>query len=400
MSKPKSADTGRMRPISLKFSPELEKEFIENFTARNRVYAPVAFGSAVLLYSLYAILDAILVPDRLDELLLIRLGITLPVLLLILTLIALPMYRRFMQPLLALAAVAACFSVDVIMLAGWPELSFYFFGVIIVNLYAQVFGRLLFTWSSSVSILNVVVFIGFMHFANATFEEYALAMFFIGSTMFLGLIVGWSTEKLWRTLFLRGRNLVQSNEELRASSLTDPLTGLLNRRGMLEELQREHSRLGRSGRGYVIALLDLDHFKKINDTWGHECGDTVLIEVAQLFRSVLRNTDIAARWGGEEFLLLLPDTRMAGGRILVEKVRRQVSSTVFMHQAQRIPVTVTAGIREAEASLSITQLLREADNALYTGKNNGRNQSVVFISDGKSPANISAKVPGKEHAAG
>ena len=398
MSKPKSSDTARMRPISLKFSPELEKEFLENFSARNRVYAPVAFGSAVLLYALYGILDAILVPDRINELLLIRLGIALPLLLLILVLIALPMYRRYMQPLLALAAATACFSVDVIMLVGWPELSFYFFGVIVVNLYAQVFGRLLFTWSCSVSILNVIVFIGFMHVADATFEQYVLALFFIGSTMFLGLIVGWSTERLWRILFLRGRNLVQSNEELRASSQTDPLTGLLNRRGMLEELQREHSRLGRSGRGYVIALLDLDHFKQINDTWGHECGDSVLIEVAQVFRQVLRNTDIVARWGGEEFLLLLPDTSLAGGRILVEKLRRKVSGTVITHDSQRIPVTVTAGIREAEASLSITQLLREADNALYNGKNNGRNQTAVFLSVGKAPANVPGKAPGKEHA--
>lgn len=390
MHKQDAADTGRMHPVSLHFTPDLEKEFRENFARRNRIYAPVAYGSALLMYSLYAFLDWIIVPERIGQLLLVRLGISLPVLLGILVLLALPAARRFMQPLLALAGISASFAINGLMLIGWPELHVYFFGVIVVNLYVQVFGRLLFAWATTTSCLNVVIFLGFMQLAGASFEQYAVSLFFIFSTLFLGVIVGWSTERLWRILFLRGRNLVQTNEVLRASSQTDPLTGLLNRRGMLEALQIEHSRLGRSGRGYVIALLDLDHFKRINDTWGHECGDAVLKEIAEHFRATLRNTDVVSRWGGEEFLFLLPDSGLAGGRILVEKVRRHIANTPFMHKAKRIPVTVTAGVCEADFGLSITQVLSEADNALYEGKRNGRNQTCVRLSSTQAPENLAA----------
>lgn len=369
----------RMSPWTLRFAPSLEREFLEHFVERNRLFAPFAFSTAIIMYALYAILDGILAPAVIDQLLLIRLGYTLPILLLILVAIVLPQSRRFMQPLLALAAFVATISVGVMLHAGWPELRLYFFGVIVINLYAQVFGRLLFTWATAVSVLNVFVYLLFLQRLQPDPEYYAVAFFFICSTLFLGAIAGWSTERLWRMLFLSTRNLAMSNAELRTTSQTDTLTGLLNRRGMLEFLQREHTRLVRSKRSFVIALLDIDHFKQINDTWGHECGDAVLTRLAELFNSVTRKADTIARWGGEEFLFLLPDTRLAGGRIVIEKIRRLVADTPFIYQSRRIPVTITVGLREADANTSIDELLRDADSALYEGKGNGRNQTVVYL---------------------
>ncbi len=121
MQKQEAVDSGRMSPFTLRFERKLEKEFLENFARRNRIYAPVAFGLALLMYSLYAFLDWIIVPDLIDQLLLVRLGISLPVLLGILVLLILPMSRRFMQPLLALGGISANIAVNYMMLIGWPE---------------------------------------------------------------------------------------------------------------------------------------------------------------------------------------------------------------------------------------------------------------------------------------
>ncbi|RBW49084.1 GGDEF domain-containing protein [Marinobacter sp. F3R11] len=155
---------------------------------------------------------------------------------------------------------------------------------------------------------------------------------------------------------------------------TDELTGLSNRRDMLNRLSEEFSRYQRSGHHFSIALIDLDLFKNINDQYGHDAGDAALIQFADLVRSIIRQTDVAARWGGEEFLLLLPDTSLIPALTLAERLRSEVAKSTFSFNGQVLPVTMSAGICSIAQANSIDNLLRQADIQLYSAKEAGRNR--------------------------
>ena len=158
---------------------------------------------------------------------------------------------------------------------------------------------------------------------------------------------------------------------------TDPLTGLLNRRKMLEEAVIEEKRSKRNGKKFTFIFLDIDLFKKINDTYGHKCGDYVLVTLAEILRSNLRQQDLCCRWGGEEFLIILPETTGQGGVALAEKLRLVVSSHDFKYNKKKIPVTITLGVAQSSEALTIDECVNLADIALYRGKNAGRNRTVL-----------------------
>ncbi|WP_372965213.1 GGDEF domain-containing protein [Marinobacter sp.] len=155
---------------------------------------------------------------------------------------------------------------------------------------------------------------------------------------------------------------------------TDELTGLANRREMLNRLNAEFSRFQRAGHHFSIVLIDLDLFKQINDNYGHDAGDLVLEQFAEVTRGVIRQTDIAARWGGEEFLLLLPDTTLLQALALAERLRSEIASTEFNHKNTVIPVTLSAGVCSISNVDSIDELLKLADIQLYNAKKSGRNR--------------------------
>lgn len=155
---------------------------------------------------------------------------------------------------------------------------------------------------------------------------------------------------------------------------TDELTGLANRRDMHQRLLSEYSRYQRSGHHFSIALIDLDWFKRINDEFGHDAGDRVLQHFAALLQKLVRQTDSAARWGGEEFLILLPDTSLLQALSLAERLRAEVANTEFEFRGHRLPVTVSAGVGSITQADSINHLLKQVDVHLYSAKENGRNQ--------------------------
>ena len=166
--------------------------------------------------------------------------------------------------------------------------------------------------------------------------------------------------------------------ERRAS--TDGLTGLANARAVQEALPRMLAQAGRQASPISAVLLDLDHFKKINDTHGHQAGDETLAAVGQLLRRIVRTSDLAGRWGGEEFVLLLPDTDSAGAAILAEKVRTAVAELIV--PGLPAPVTASFGVASyPEHAGSGTELVRAADTALYAAKHAGRDQVVVAPSE-------------------
>ena len=171
--------------------------------------------------------------------------------------------------------------------------------------------------------------------------------------------------------------LLNQNRRLDSLSRTDQLTGLPNRRHALEWLTHEEARVQRYGTVAAVGIADLDFFKQINDRQGHDAGDAVLAAVAREITAAVRGQDVIARWGGEEFLVLLPDTDLEGGRIAMEKVRAAVAACSVPWEGGELRVTVTVGVSVLSGTVTIDETVRLADRALYQGKNEGRDLVVT-----------------------
>ena len=163
-------------------------------------------------------------------------------------------------------------------------------------------------------------------------------------------------------------------EELKKLSTTDQLTGAYNRRGFEDFFARESSRATRYQDPLALALFDIDHFKKINDLHGHDAGDKVLQELVKLTTNQVRDVDSVFRWGGEEFLLLMPNTPLEGAELVVERLREKVASSTFSVPSQ---VTISIGVSLYMSGEESDELVKRADMALYQAKDSGRNCVVV-----------------------
>lgn len=174
---------------------------------------------------------------------------------------------------------------------------------------------------------------------------------------------------------LKARNeLMALASQHEQAARTDELTLLANRREMQQRLETEFSRYQRAGHHFSIVLIDLDLFKVINDRYGHDAGDQVLRTFASLMQRVIRQTDVAARWGGEEFLMLLPDTSLLQALSLAERLRAEVTQTEFPFRGERLPVTISAGVCSIAQADSVDDILKQADVHLYSAKEAGRNR--------------------------
>jgi|GEM_PF-382376 len=163
-------------------------------------------------------------------------------------------------------------------------------------------------------------------------------------------------------------------DEAQERASRDGLTGALNRAAFDERLTAEHARARRHANSLSLLFWDLDHFKSINDTWGHQAGDRVLEHVTELLRKDLRESDCLARYGGEELVILLPETPLDGALKVAEKLRRLVADTHFHYQSDRVPVTISCGAAELHPDESAAELVKRADAALYQAKEAGRNR--------------------------
>jgi diguanylate cyclase (GGDEF)-like protein len=168
-------------------------------------------------------------------------------------------------------------------------------------------------------------------------------------------------------------------ETLRTQSIRDQLTGLYNRRHMEESLERELRRASRSGRAIGIVLVDIDHFKRVNDTHGHEAGDKLLKAVGQFLQSRMREEDLACRYGGEEFVFVLPEASLDATSQRAERLREEVKGLRVQHRGRDLePVSISLGVAVfPEHGTTGASLLRSADHALYRAKAEGRDRLVV-----------------------
>jgi diguanylate cyclase len=155
---------------------------------------------------------------------------------------------------------------------------------------------------------------------------------------------------------------------------TDFLTNIINKRGLEEELKKQESAFKRYNVNYSVVFFDIDHFKNVNDTYGHDAGDVILKSLGLLFRRYARDVDIIGRFGGEEFVAILPHTDKNGAYVFGEKIRKIVEKSKFMYKKIRIPITISSGVAERKEVNSQEELLKKADERLYLAKKSGRNK--------------------------
>jgi diguanylate cyclase (GGDEF)-like protein len=197
-----------------------------------------------------------------------------------------------------------------------------------------------------------------------------------GEVDYVGISVADVTDaSLYQSML---KSALRSMEEM---SVRDALTGLYNRRHLEFSLEAEFSRVRRYGGDLSVLLLDIDHFKEVNDRFGHQAGDEVLKVVAKRVQELLRKADMAARYGGEEFTVILPNTALAGACVLAERLRQAVAASPIRVKEQEVGLSISVGVSELRPeTASADALLNSADQALYEAKAAGRDRVVAAFS--------------------
>lgn len=202
---------------------------------------------------------------------------------------------------------------------------------------------------------------------------------FNGFVTFFSLFI-YSTLNSWESKNST-EMLTRRNEQLTQLSSRDPLTKLANRRSMMEKLNIAMSRLRNQNKPFCVILGDIDDFKKINDKYGHDCGDKVLTTVAAVIMKNIRENDFACRWGGEEILILIEGS-IGSTDTIARRIWEDIGHAEVEHDGMKIKVTMTFGVAEAAMNLRLEDLIQQADNRLYYGKGHGKNQVVVSMPNG------------------
>lgn len=201
-------------------------------------------------------------------------------------------------------------------------------------------------------------------FVNIMFAFNAILCFFVLSMMSYVYSKASNTSNI---------KLREKNKNLQILASTDPLTGLLNRRSMFKKLEKSKILFDSEKEIFSLILIDIDNFKFINDDYGHESGDIVLNNICNIIKSTVRKDDTICRWGGEEILILLPNTDLSGGIAVAEKLRGNVEAYSTIIESSHINTTITAGVCCSSDGDTISELVKLADKCLYEGKAAGKN---------------------------
>ncbi|WP_348978149.1 diguanylate cyclase [Sphingomonas sp. VNH70] len=201
----------------------------------------------------------------------------------------------------------------------------------------------------------------------------AMVLAIVGVVQLRTLVLRRRTRTLEQLVAARTQELRAANAALAELAQTDPLTGLANRRMLLERLETERGRAARGG-SFALVLIDVDHFKRVNDTYGHPIGDRVLAGIAVRIAGAVRTADCVARYGGEELAIVLPDTGLDEAWASADRLRMLVRATPFVIDGIAIPVTISGGVVAASSDVAIAALLAAADRALYRAKAGGRDR--------------------------
>lgn len=189
--------------------------------------------------------------------------------------------------------------------------------------------------------------------------------------------IGGNISSLRHELSNSRKKIRKSLDIIQDMAIHDDLTGFYNRRHLMEMIASENNRSVRTGSVFSLAMLDIDHFKNINDTYGHQAGDSVLITFCAIVRSVLRKTDFCGRYGGEEFLVVLTETDLQSAKIFAERIRSRVEESFFAELGKHSRVTVSIGLAQHRKNEDVEKTIFRADEAMYKAKKNGRNRVEV-----------------------
>lgn len=173
------------------------------------------------------------------------------------------------------------------------------------------------------------------------------------------------------------RQLQSELERVSAKVREDQLTGTLNRRGLEEEFDRSCAASERRNEPMSLALLDIDNFKSLNDTHGHQAGDGALVHLAKVIKASIRPTDMVCRYGGEEFVILLPGTNLQDSVMVISRLQRELTKRFFLHDNQRLLITFSAGVAERRPGEGRDESISRADAAMYSAKRSGKNRVVI-----------------------
>ena len=220
-----------------------------------------------------------------------------------------------------------------------------------------------------VAIISMIMFLPPDVIAQATYSiEFKLRLLYSFLTVtFLSALYEYSREQSYK-------HALELSKKYQQLAHLDPLTQLSNRRDALGILKREQARVTRNKEPLSIILCDVDHFKKVNDKYGHNAGDLVLVELGEIFSNNIRGQDFVARWGGEEFLFILPQTTAKSADTFAEKIQAKLQNHRVNYKGEAIKVTISMGIEQLNGSQSIDEAINSADKYLYQAKNSGRNQ--------------------------
>ena len=216
-------------------------------------------------------------------------------------------------------------------------------------------------------------------------ESWVHVLFVVNSLIALALMVGFSFLFVWE-LLSKQKILELQNEQLDELAHKDPLTHLYNRRSMNKKMDERMLELKKTGRRFTLVLGDIDDFKHVNDTYGHDIGDQVLTAVADIISRNVGSQDVVCRWGGEEILIMMNES-LESGLLTVEKIRKAVEDNVCESENGDVRVTMTFGAAESIPGFTIEHLIQQSDDRLYYGKRNGKNQIVSKLPEGYDPNN-------------
>ncbi len=232
----------------------------------------------------------------------------------------------------------------------------------------------------------IIAYAALMMVAGTPIAIYQLT---IGGDSNLGQVIAFGAHSWAYVLVAVGflaSVLIEYQQHLSHLATEDPLTRLLNRRGLEDALRISIAQARREGLVTSAIMIDIDHFKKVNDSFGHETGDNVIRMVAEMIDRMCRGSDVVARTGGDEFLAILPATDLASARVLADRICQAISERPLVVDQQRIPVTVSLGAASATGELNLDELSQEADKAMYLAKRGGRNR---VASVEKKPVHLS-----------
>ncbi len=206
---------------------------------------------------------------------------------------------------------------------------------------------------------------GFVSFNRADLPGPVIQLFLLWFVAYFVSLISWESAR--------------AREKIRLLSRTDPLTGLWNMQMLLIFMQREHLRSVRMKRSFAVMIIDADDLKVVNDTYGHDAGTMLIVHIAESMRSRLRGSDILARFGGDEFVALLPETDSAGALTVAEDMRREIANTTIEYDGVAISIQVSIGIAcYPRHGRDAAQIMKNADKALYWSKHHGKNQSKIY----------------------